>query len=143
MPTLLLAGALLPAAAVAAPAGDPPAGAAPERPAALAAGDCFIATAAWGTDLAPEVAALRRFRDRVLLSHAPGRRLAAWYYSISPPLAERLAEDPLLRWGVRALLTPLAMAVRYPLAATASAGLAVTGLIVALRAGRRRRRYWR
>ncbi len=69
--------------------------------------NCFIATAAFGTPLAPQVNTLRAFRDRVLLTNTPGRLFVALYYRTSPPLADFIAEHDLLRAGVRTLLRPL------------------------------------
>jgi subtilisin family serine protease len=68
---------------------------------------CFIATAAYGTPLAPQVEILRTFRDRLLLTNAPGRLFVALYYRTSPPLANFIAGHDLLRAGVRTLLRPL------------------------------------
>ena len=68
---------------------------------------CFIATAAFGTPLAPQVNTLRAFRDRVLLTNTPGRLFVALYYRTSPPLADFITEHDLLRAGVRTLLRPL------------------------------------
>lgn len=76
--------------------------------------DCFIATAAWGSALDPHVEALRRFRDRYLLSNAAGRAFVASYYRHSPPLAQLIAGDENLRALARGLLTPLVLAVVYP-----------------------------
>src|SRR6185503_3414332 len=55
---------------------------------------CFVASASYGTPLAAEVSALRRVRDRYLLSHAPGRALVAAYYAVGPGLAAALRERP-------------------------------------------------
>lgn len=73
---------------------------------------CFVATAAYGSPLAAEIGALRRLRDRYLLSHAPGRALVAAYYAWSPPAAQMIAHQPELRAIVRALLSPLVAAAR-------------------------------
>ena len=67
---------------------------------------CFIATAAFGSDLEPDVVALRRFRDRFLM-HAPfGRSLVRLYYAASPPLARAIRTDETVRARVRDLLRP-------------------------------------
>ena len=68
---------------------------------------CFIATAAYGTELSPRVGALRRLRDRHLLTHRPGRALVAAYYAVGPHVAAVIRDRPLLRWVVRAALEPL------------------------------------
>jgi hypothetical protein len=69
--------------------------------------NCFIATAAFGTPLAPQVKTLRAFRDRVLLTNVPGRLFVTLYYRTSPPLADFIAEHDFLRAGVRILMRPL------------------------------------
>lgn len=68
---------------------------------------CFIATAAYGTTLAPEVSVLRRVRDRYLMPSAFGRALVETYYAHSPALAERVRRAPWLAASVRVALWPL------------------------------------
>ncbi len=75
---------------------------------------CFIATAAYGSFLAPEVARLRTFRDRWLLPHAPGRLLVAFYYRHSPAWAQWLREHPATLPWVRAALAPVVWSVSRP-----------------------------
>ena len=101
-------------------------------------GGCFIATAAYGSYLHPKVAELRTFRDRYLLTNAPGRLFVACYYRLSPPVARVIARHEWMMAGVRAGLTPVVLAVEHPADALVllflSAG-AVGGMLVRRRRG--------
>jgi hypothetical protein len=68
---------------------------------------CFIATAAFGFYSAPQVQALRDFRDRFLLTNAPGRAFVAWYYHYGPKGAHFINKHPWLKVPVRVALLPL------------------------------------
>jgi hypothetical protein len=63
--------------------------------------DCFIATAAYGTDTAEEMNLLREFRDVVLLGSGPGSEFVSLYYQVSPPIAEFISQHGFLRTAVR------------------------------------------
>jgi len=65
---------------------------------------CFIATAAYGTPSAEQIDVLREFRDMVLLESTAGSQFVALYYQLSPPVAEFIAGNELLRTMVRELL---------------------------------------
>lgn len=88
---------------------------------------CFIATAAYGSDMASEVIALRRFRDSRLLPTRPGRFLVSVYYQVSPPIAAMIARHDSLRLLARLALRPVIASVTHPVAAivclVATAGL--------------------
>lgn len=94
---------------------------------------CFIATAAYGSPLEPHVVVLRQFRDQYLKRTALGRAFIRFYYRYSPPVAAAIARREPLRGLVRALLTPVVLAIEFPLRASA---LAV--LLLALTLARRR-----
>lgn len=53
-----------------------------------AAGKCFIATAVYGSNTAPEVLLLRRYRDEVLLKSIFGKLFVKCYYFISPGISK-------------------------------------------------------
>lgn len=76
-------------------------------------GGCFIATAAWGSDMQDDVRYLRAFRDNYLLSNRAGRWFVRQYYHYSPPLADYIRRHPRLRQLVRAALWPLVSLSRY------------------------------
>lgn len=68
---------------------------------------CFIATAAYGSPLEPQVESLRDFRDRFLVPDPLGRRLVDIYYRVSPPIAGFIAGNEALRATARAFLAPV------------------------------------
>jgi len=72
---------------------------------------CIIATAAYGSDVAPDVVYMRHVRDDMIGSSPTGRILRdAWntfYYSWSPPIAGVIALSSILQAVFRTLLLPL------------------------------------
>jgi hypothetical protein len=65
---------------------------------------CFIATAAYGTSTAEQIDVLQEFRDVVLLKSTVGSQFVGLYYRLSPPIADFIARNDLLRTLVRELL---------------------------------------
>jgi len=70
-------------------------------------GPCFIATAAFGSPLAGQVKILRQFRDRYLLTNAPGQKFVAWYYRNGPVAANFIKDKPVAKMAVQLALYPL------------------------------------
>jgi Fibronectin type III domain/Periplasmic copper-binding protein (NosD) len=88
---------------------------------------CFIATAAYGYYSAPQVQALRNFRDRFLLTNKPGSAFVAWYYTHGPAAAGWLNEHPQYKPLIRAVLLP---AVGMALILTETSNTLTAGLIM-------------
>jgi len=74
-------------------------------------GKCVIASATYGSDLAPEVQLLRMFRDQFLLKTFTGsafmKAFNAFYYSFSPTVAELVSSHPTAGELMRRILHPL------------------------------------
>ena len=70
-------------------------------------GGCFIATAAFGSSLAPQVAILREFRDKILRKSSVGRSFIYAYDRYSPALAEIVEKHEAVRAVIRFGLLPL------------------------------------
>lgn len=72
---------------------------------------CLIATAAFGSELAPQVQMLREFRDSTVMSTNSGTGFMqvfnAWYYSFSPTVASIEKQNPLLQTIIKNSLYPL------------------------------------
>lgn len=74
-------------------------------------GGCLIATATYGTELAPQVQLLREIRDNQLLNTESGKIFMGMfndvYYSFSPIIADYERENPLFQQAVRVFITPM------------------------------------
>ena len=74
-------------------------------------GGCLIATATFGSELAPQVQQLREIRDNSLLQTESGRSFMEpfnqFYYSFSPTIADLERESPLFKEAVKLTITPL------------------------------------
>ena len=74
-------------------------------------GGCLIATAAFGSELAPQVQQLRELRDNTVLQTELGTSFMAgfnqFYYSFSPAIADYERENPAFKEAVKLTLTPL------------------------------------
>ena len=74
-------------------------------------GGCLIATAAYGSELAPQVQMLREIRDNQLMNTESGSAFMTTfneaYYSFSPYIADLERESPIFKEIVKAGLTPM------------------------------------
>jgi len=70
-------------------------------------GGCFIATAAYGSNMDRHVKILTEFRDRHLVTNPIGRGIVDAYYKFSPPVASYLYKHPFEKAIVRYALIPI------------------------------------
>lgn len=74
-------------------------------------GGCLIATATFGSELAPQVQQLREIRDNTILSTESGIAFMSgfnqFYYSFSPTIADLERENPVFKEFVKISITPM------------------------------------
>ncbi len=74
-------------------------------------GGCLIATATFGSEMAPQVQQLRELRDNTILSTESGTAFMTGfnqlYYSFSPMIADLERESPVFKEVVKLTLTPM------------------------------------
>ncbi len=74
-------------------------------------GGCLIATATYGSELAPQVQMLREIRDNSLLETNSGKSFMnsfnEFYYSFSPYIADYERQNPAFRETVKVTITPM------------------------------------
>ena len=74
-------------------------------------GGCLIATAAFGSEMAPQVQQLREIRDNIVMQTSSGKSFMTGfnqvYYSFSPYVADYERENPIFKEAVKITLTPM------------------------------------
>lgn len=74
-------------------------------------GGCLIATATFGSELAPQVQQLRELRDNKLLQTESGSAFMQlfndFYYSFSPGISDYERENPVFKEAVKIAITPM------------------------------------
>ena len=94
-------------------------------------GGCLVATAAYGTELAPQVQMLREARDRAVMSTETGTAFMsafnAAYYAVSPGIADMQRQHPALNQAVGALLAPALWSASMVSAAEPGSEASITG----------------
>jgi len=74
-------------------------------------GGCLIATAAYGSEMAPQIQFLREIRDNTLQSTISGTSFMSGfnqlYYSFSPTISDWERENPVFKEAVKTFITPM------------------------------------
>jgi len=106
---------------------------------------CFIATATYGSEIAPEVALLRYFRDAQVLRTSAGRSFMqafnAFYYSFSPQVASFISANGIVRSSMKVILYPLigilffSSKIFQTLSFSAELSITISGIIAAFGIG--------
>ena len=74
-------------------------------------GGCLIATAAFGSEMSPQVQQLREIRDNIVMQTSSGKSFMTGfnqiYYSFSPQIADYERENQIFKEAVKVTLTPM------------------------------------
>ena len=102
----------------------------------LEGGGCLIATATYGSEMAPQVQLLREIRDSQIMNTNSGASFMGgfnqWYYSFSPYIADMERESPAFKETVRIGITPLLSSLSIMSYAESEAEVAAYGIGVIL-----------
>ena len=103
-------------------------------------GGCLIATAAYGSEMSPQVQMLREIRDNQLLQTESGSAfMGAFnnvYYSFSPAIADMEREHPIFKEIVKVGLTPMISSLSLMESANSESEVISLGLsVIALNIG--------
>lgn len=95
-------------------------------------GGCLIATATYGSEMAPQVQLLREIRDSKVMSTSLGASFMTGfnqiYYSFSPTVADWERENTVFQEGVRAFITPMILTLSIMTLADDGSEVEVLGL---------------
>ena len=95
-------------------------------------GGCLIATAVYGSELAPQVQFLREIRDNTVMSTELGIAFMTGfnqiYYSFSPTIADLERQNPAFQYVVRAFITPMISSLSIMTLAEDGSEIEVLGL---------------
>ena len=103
-------------------------------------GGCLIATATYGSELAPQVQKLRELRDNQLLQTQSGTAFMGTfndiYYSFSPVIADYERENPYFKEAVKIAITPMISSLSLMESAESESEVLSIGLsVIALNLG--------
>ena len=95
-------------------------------------GGCLIATAAFGSELSPQVQHLREIRDNTIMSTVTGSAFMTgfnqFYYSFSPAIADYERENPIFQDAIRVFITPMISTLSIMTLADGGSEMKVIGL---------------
>ena len=103
-------------------------------------GGCLIATAAYGSELSPQVQLLREIRDNQLMNTESGTAFMSTfnnvYYSFSPAIADMERQSPIFKEIVKVGLTPMLSSLAIMESANSESEVLGLGLsVIALNLG--------
>ena len=99
-------------------------------------GGCLVATAAYGTEMAPQIQRLREIRDQNILSTDAGSSFVTAfngiYYTFSPTIADIEREHPLIKGAVFIIIQPVLASLHIMEHADTEFTVIVYGMLVIL-----------
>ena len=103
-------------------------------------GGCLIATAAYGSEMSPQVQLLREIRDNQLMNTESGSAFMSTfnnvYYSFSPVIADMEREHPMFKEAAKLGLTPMILSLSIMEGADSESEVLGLGLsVIALNLG--------